>query len=55
MDVRKGNYGRAAFKTVMAATTPCIAAMGPAGLAVALGINVAMGIMDVFDLCPNEN
>lgn len=55
MDVKDGNYGRAAFKTVMATATPYLAAMGPGGLAIALGINIAMGVMDVFDLWPDEN
>jgi RHS repeat-associated protein len=55
MDASKGNYGRAAFKTVMAVSTPYIMAMGPAGFAIGLGLNITMGVMDVFDLWPDEN
>lgn len=48
MDVRKGDYGKAAIKTVWAAIEGPIAATGPWGIGAVVLVNVTMGMADVF-------
>jgi RHS repeat-associated protein len=48
MDLRSGDYGKAAIKTAWAFAEGPIAATGPVGLGVVISVNIAMGLADVF-------
>ncbi|PZR23863.1 MAG: hypothetical protein DI535_23135 [Citrobacter freundii] len=50
MDIRKGDYGKAAVKGIWATIEGPIAASGPWGLGIVVAVNIGMGIADVFDL-----
>jgi len=49
MDVRKGDYGKAAVKGAWALVEGPIAATGPIGIGVVITVNITMGLADVFN------